>query len=128
MTTIVNAALEALPKIGAGLPVDPFEYMAIGTGTTAEQETDTGLESEITTGGGERSQATCSYESGNLAVFTHEFTFTAELTITEVGIFNALSGGTMLLRHVYTEAKVVKPGESLQITIKVNYDRPEGAT
>ncbi len=102
-----------------------FDYIAIGTGTTAADATDTALEHEIVTGGGERrggadvtgSQVTTSV-TNDTAQWVTTFTFTSSFAVTESGIFNASSGGDMLCRQTFSAINV-SSGDSLQITWKV---------
>jgi hypothetical protein len=86
--------------------------MAIGSGTTAAVVGDTGLESELgrvalTTAGGTVSGA----------VVTYEATFNAGTgtgAVTEAGILNAGTGGTMLCRTVFN---VVNKGQDDTLSI-----------
>jgi hypothetical protein len=73
-------------------------YIALGTGTTAAAATQTALVTEI-----DRNAATYAHTAG-----TKTFTFTAAFAagdatgaITESGVFNAATGGTMLDRVVF---------------------------
>jgi hypothetical protein len=90
-----------------------MSHMAIGSGTTAAAVGNTGLESELgrvslTTAGGTVSDA----------IVTYEATFPAGTgtgAVTEAGIFNDASGGTLLCRTVFN---VVNKGadDTLSIT------------
>jgi hypothetical protein len=96
-----------------------FTYIAIGTGTTAPSATDTALQSEITTGGGARAAATATRVTTTVTNDTAQlqvtFNFTASFAVTESGVFNAATGGTMLARQTFTAINVAN-GDSLQIT------------
>jgi len=102
-----------------------FTYLAIGTGTTAANASDTTLETEITTGGGERAAATASRVTTDVTNDTARlvltFSFTASFSVTEAGVLNAASGGVLLNRQVFTAVPVVN-GDSLQVTIDVDVD------
>lgn len=77
---------------------DLMGFTAVGTGTTAVADTQTGLTTEI-----KRKSASYAHTSGT-KVFTLTTTFAAgEATgaITEAGICNAASGGTFLDRVVF---------------------------
>lgn len=97
-------------------------YVAIGTGTVAPAATDTTLGTEISTGGGGRAAATVSRitttVTNDTAKWVLTYNFTASFAVTESGIFNAASSGTMLARKTFSAINVVS-GDSLQITWKV---------
>jgi len=103
-----------------------FDYVAIGTGTTAAAAGDTALESEITTGGGERTQdASPTRETTDVtndtSVVDVTFNFTSSFAVTESGLLNAASGGTLLARQVFSAINV-ENGDTLTITWKVDID------
>jgi hypothetical protein len=98
-----------------------FTYIAIGTGTTAAAAGDTTLEAEITTDGGARAAATCSRVTvtvtNDTAQLVLTYNFTASFAVTESGVLNAGSSGTMLARRVFSAVNVGN-GDSLQVTWK----------
>ena len=116
MSTLMNAGKAEIAKLlnGTDTPT-AFTYMAIGSGSTAEAATQTTLVTEITTNGGARAAATCSYVANYTARWTHLFEFTGNVTLREVGIFNA--SGDMLLRHLYPADKTYVNGESVEIIV-----------
>ena len=118
MSTLMNAGKSEIAKLlnGTDTPT-AFTYMAIGSGSTAEAATQTTLVTEITTNGGARAAATCSYVANYTARWTKLFNFTGNVTLREVGIFNASSSGDMLLRHVYPADKTYVNGESVEIIV-----------
>ena len=74
-----------------------MSYMAVGSGTTAAVIGDTALGSEL-------GRAAISSATTALAVTTYVATFPAGTgtgAVTEAGIFNAASAGTMLCRTVF---------------------------
>lgn len=95
-----------------------FNYIAIGIGTTAAAATDTALGSEITTGGGARTAATCARKtttvSNDTATLVNTFTFTGSFAVTESGVFNASTAGTLLCHQVFSAINVAN-GNNLQI-------------
>lgn len=99
-----------------------FDYIAIGTGTTAAAAGNTTLETEITTNGGERTQGTASRITTSVTNDTAQvqktFTFTGSFAVTEAGLLNAASSGTLLSRQTFSAVNVVS-GDSLQITWKI---------
>jgi len=100
-------------------------YIAVGIGTTAADITDTTLESEITTDGGERVVGTVSKETTDVTddtiVLTKTFTFTGAFSVSESGVLNDASAGTLLNRQVFSAIPVVS-GDSLEITHKFDID------
>lgn len=102
--------------------VDDFDYIAVGTGTTSELATDTTLETEITTGGGERAAAVgtrvTTAVTNDTAQLAYTFSFTASFAVTESGVLNAASAGDLLCRKTFSAYNVVN-GDSLEVTWKV---------
>lgn len=100
-------------------------YIAIGTGTTPAALTDTALESEITTDGGERAEATVTKETTDVTddtiVLSKTFTFTGSFNVSESGVFNAASSGELLNHQVFSAVPVVS-GDSLEVTHKFDID------
>ena len=97
MATVVNKGLEMIAKLIGGVSTDKMQYVALGSGTTDEANDQTALVAEITTNGGQRAAGTCSYEPDYKFKVTKTFSFTGTLAINEIGIFDAASGGNMLL-------------------------------
>lgn len=125
--TVTNAGLAEVASLI--LTDDPgtataFDYIAIGTGTTAADATDTTLETEITTGGGSRAAGTGTLSTTTVTDDTAElevtFSFTSSFAVTESGVFNAASAGTMLARQVFSAINVAN-GDSLTITWKITF-------
>lgn len=109
--TTTNNGLEETAKLINGVSSNPFKYIAIGSGSNAENEEDSELQTEITTNGGQRTEATCSYEEGNKAKWEVLFNFTGEVTVREVGIFNASENGIIFARKVLPENIIVNNGD-----------------
>jgi len=117
---VVTVGKQAVAQQLGGTTTSPMTAIAIGIGTTAAAAGDTALESEITTGGGERGAATVSNQTttttGDTERWIKTFNFTDSFAVTEEGIFdNNTSGGILLARQVFS-AVSVKNGDSLQIT------------
>lgn len=120
---IVNAGkAQVAGLILADVAGTAFDYIAIGTGTNAAAATDTTLQTEITTGGGARAAGTgtrvTTSVTNDTAQLVVTFNFTSSFAVTESGILNASSSGTMLCRQVFSAINVAN-GDSLQITWKV---------
>lgn len=111
---IVNAGFDFIADaIGksASRP-NAMGYIAIGTGTTAAVATQTTLVTESA-----RAAATYAHATGS-KVLTFTTTFAAGAgtgAITEAGVFNASSGGTMLDRVVFNVINKAD-ADTLQIT------------
>ncbi len=85
-------------------PMDVFKYHGSGTGTTAEANTQTALVTEV------ESRETGTQVEGataNIYKSVATETYTATRSITEHGLFSAVTSGTMLDRSVFTAVPVV---------------------
>jgi hypothetical protein len=91
-------------------------YLAIGTGTGAEAAANTTLTTEITTNGGERAAVTPTH-SDNVITWTHQWTFTGNFTVTEIGLLNAAADGDLIIRHKYASSQAVVSGDKLTATL-----------
>lgn len=91
-------------------------HMALGSGTTAAAAGDTSLESQL----GSREALDSDTVSSNTITYTASFEAgDATGAVTEAGIFNAASGGTMLCRTVF--AVVNKSADdSLSVTWQIS--------
>ncbi len=124
MATIKNDGLLALAKRAGGVDSEAaFTQVALATGTTAEAQTGTTLEGEITTGGAARVAATMSYEADYKTVWQALWNFTATHAIRKIGIFNASSAGRMLMEHLWATARNVDNGDSMEATLKMTAGR-----
>ena len=99
-----------------------FTWLAVGVGTTAAAAGNTALETEITDSGLARVNATASRittsVTNDTAKLTTTFTVTGTKAVTEAGILNASSAGTLMCRQVFSAVNVVN-GDSLQLTYSV---------
>jgi hypothetical protein len=107
-----------------------FTAIGVGTGTTAFNAADTALETEKkadgTAASGVHALATASVTASRVtttvtndtAQLVGTISFTATLAVTESGVFNADTNGTLLCRQTFTAVNVVS-GDSLQVTWKV---------
>jgi hypothetical protein len=105
---------------GSGSPA-AATYIAVGTGTTAAAG-DTTLQTESSTSGLSRAAGTVSLVTTSVtndtAQVTKTFSVTGTVAVTEAGLLNASSNGTLLCRQVFSAVNVVNT-DSLQITWKV---------
>lgn len=125
MVTYTNAGIAAIAKMISNVsPPDAFTYIATGSGSTAESSSSTALASENTAYGFQRAAATCSFISPASTKMTHVFTASGgTATLREVGAFNALIAGDMLLRHVLSESISYEDTDSVTITITTTLGR-----
>jgi len=102
-----------------------FTYIAVGIGTTAAAAGNTTLESEIVDSGLARAAATASRVTTDVTNDTAQLLYTFSVTgtkaVTESGVLNAASAGTLLARQVFSAVNVVN-GDSLQVTWKLDVD------
>ena len=122
--TITNSGkAEVAGLICADVGGTAFDYIAIGTGTTPESATDTALENEThRIGGGDvtGSLTTTTVTNDTVQLVGTFSGYTGTESITESGVFNASSGGTMLCRQTFSAINVDwDAGDSLQITWKI---------
>ena len=95
---VVSAGLTFICSRMAGVSADVMSHMALGSGTTAVAAGDTDLESIL----GSREALDSSTASSNTIAYVSSFE-AGEGTgaVTEAGIFNAATSGTMLCRVVF---------------------------
>lgn len=120
---ITNAGLAGLAsRINGDGSEAAFTYLAVGTGTTAANAADTTLETEIADSGLARAAGTASRttttQTNDTARLTKTFSVTGTKAVTEIGILNAGSSGTLLCRQVFTAVNV-QNGDSLAVTYDV---------
>lgn len=120
---ITNAGLAAVAGLVlTDVSVNDFDYIAIGTGTTAANAADTALETEITTNGGQRAAGTgtrvTTTQTNDTAQLVVTFNFTGSFAVTEAGMLNAGASGDLLCRQVFAAINVVS-SDSLQVTWKI---------
>jgi len=112
---VVNTGLGHITSRLLGTSSNVMSHMALGSGTTAAAAGDTALESQL----GSRKALTSSTQSGsNNESVVYVATFSAgESTgaVTEAGIFNASTSGTMLCRTVFSVVNKAA-GDTLQVT------------
>ena len=98
-----------------------FTYVAYGTGTTAFAATQTALVTESqrsTSATVTRATTTVANDTLSLA---NSFTIATTETITEAGVFNDSSAGTMLARSLVSPTKGVSSGDTYVLTYKIAF-------
>jgi len=99
-----------------------FDYLAIGTGTTAFDATQTALVTEThrEAGTGTRVTTTITNDTAQLVVTFSGYT--GSEAITEIGMFNDATAGTMLMRQVFSPLNISwDAGDSLECTVKIQF-------
>lgn len=96
---VVDAGLDFIASRMAGTSSDVMSHMALGSGTTAAAAGDTDLGSIL----GSRELLDSVTVTDNTVVYVSSFEAgDATGAVTEAGIFNAASAGTMLCRTVFS--------------------------
>jgi hypothetical protein len=124
LITNAGLALIAGRLNGSGSPA-AATFIAVGTGTTAAAAGDTALQTEIVDSGLARAAATVSLVTTDVtndtARMTNTFSVTGTKAVTEAGVLNAGSGGTLLNRQVFSAVNVVNL-DSLAVTVNIDMD------
>lgn len=106
---------------GSGSPA-AATFIAVGTGATAASASDTTLQTETATSGLSRAAGTVSLVTTTItndtAQILKSFSVTGTVAVTESGVLNASSSGTLLCRQVFSAINVVNT-DTLQITWKI---------
>lgn len=99
-----------------------FTYIALGTGTNAAAAGDTALQTELSTSGLSRVNATAARVTTSVtndtAQLSNTFSVSGSAAVTEAGVLNAGASGTLLSRLVFSAINVVN-GDSLAVTYKI---------
>lgn len=125
--SITNAALAVISGlVGDTGSQTAFTYVANGTSSTAAAASQTALVAEnANTYGFGRAAATVSRvtttQTNDTVQFYKLWTATGTVSVREVGVFNASSGGTMLARSVLSATKTISSGETFALTYKVAF-------
>lgn len=117
-TAVVNAGRAILTDRITGSGTEP-KYVAMGTGTTAVQLTDTTLGGEVesrTTGTGTRTTTSTTNDTYQV---TGTVTATTSRTIGEAGLFDAASSGNLFVRGVLAATVSLSSGDSIAFTFTV---------
>lgn len=105
---------------GVGAPAAPT-YMAIGTGATAANASDTALQTELSGNGLNRGAGTATLQTTTVTndtcrlVKSWTSSSVGDVAVTEMGILNAASVGTLLVRNVFS-AYTLRTNDTFEIT------------
>jgi len=116
---ITDDGLERIADLIGKLSTTGFDYIGLGTDNTAPANADSALGTEV-----ERELASVSQPTTVQVQYTKLFSFGTGVshTITEAGLFDAASSGTMLNRLVFT-GKAVDSNTDLSVTITITVAR-----
>lgn len=110
---VVDTGLNFIVKRMKDTTADVMSHMSLGTGTTAAAAADTTLQTEISGG---RVTLTSTNVTANQITYIASFAAGVGTgAVTEAGIFNASSGGTMLCRTVFPVVNK-QSGDSMTVT------------
>ena len=110
---VVNTGLNYIVSRMKDATATAMSHMELGTGTTAAAGADTALGTAIS---GSRTALTSTTVSGNTVTYVASFSAgTGTGAVTEAGIFNATSAGTMLCRTVFPVVNK-QSGDSMTVT------------
>ncbi|MCF8719204.1 phage tail protein [Nitrospina gracilis] len=116
---VTDAGLDHIAAAMSDSPETAMSHMAVGTGSIAAAAGDTTLETELS-----RIALTSKTASNNKVTYSATFgAGVATGALTEVGILNAASLGTLLTRIVFA-VKNKGSNDTLQIDIEHTYARP----
>jgi hypothetical protein len=114
---VTNTGKDIITNRIIGSGTEP-NYVAIGTGTTAEAATQTALVTEVETRAlGTSSRATTTTANDTYRV-VGTITATAGRAVTESGLFDASTSGNMFTRGVFSVVNL-STGDSIQLTWNV---------
>jgi hypothetical protein len=119
-TAFVNYLRDDLAAASGGADISTFKYHECGTGTNAEAIGDTALQTPCTTAlNPDSTRAVGTQDNGTaktyVSVGTLSFDAAGPTAVTEHGLFNAASTGTLLDRTVFA-AMNVYDGDSIEFT------------
>ena len=97
-----------------------FSHMALSENTDAEVATGTTLTGEITDTGLARVACTCTNPSSYVTQWVGSWiNITASKALMKLAIFNAASGGNMLMEHLFPAAQNVVAGSTFTGTVQM---------
>lgn len=116
-----TAGFTELAKLGAGETASAWTHIALAT-VAGQDAGDTALNTETSASGLARVAATMSTvttDVGNDTIQAYKvFTAGATVTVREAGVFNASSGGDMLMVGALSPIAAMVSGDTLTLTMK----------
>jgi hypothetical protein len=115
--SFVNDIVDVLQGLVGPLgTIDDYKYHGSGTGTTAEAAAQTGLITEV----GTRVTGTQVEGTANQYKSVATITYSDTHAITEHGLFNASTAGTLMDRTRFSAVNVIS-GDSIQFTFTITF-------
>jgi hypothetical protein len=122
MPIVVNAGKDIITNRLKGSGTEP-NFVAMGTGGTAEAATQTALVTEVDSSPS-RPAGTSTRVTTTTANDTYQvvgtITATTARAITEAGLFDAVTAGNMFMRALFSVINLAT-GDSIQFTMKVQF-------
>jgi len=123
---ITNTGFAALAGLAGNIgSVDPFIYLANGSVITAFEVLQTALLGENSGSGSDRAVVTPTRVQTTVANDTlqlqNTWSITGAITVNEVAVLNAASGGIMGARSVTAATRTLTSGDSYQATYKIQF-------
>lgn len=115
---VPNAGMVEIVKLMIGSAADPFDNIAIGTGSTNFAATSTQLNNEYKRTTGSTAADTTTF-AGDTAKIIATFSITETKAIVESGLLNAAAVGDMVAAQTFSALNVAS-GDTLEITWKVS--------
>jgi len=115
---VTNAGKALFANLFIGTGTAPT-HIALGTGTDAAAASDTALGTEVYREAATRSRVTITV-ANDTSQYTYTFPIDATYSLTEAGLLNAASGGTLCCRQVYTALPVLD-ADSVKATWRLQH-------
>ena len=118
---VMNAGKAAIAGlILTDVSVNDFDYLAIGTGTTAPVATQTTLVTETHRGAGTGTRVVTAVANDTAQLVFSFSGYSGTEAVTEIGMLNAAAAGDMLMRQTFAALNVDwDEGDSIDMTVKV---------
>lgn len=117
---ITNVGAAEVAGLINGVTTGPFSYIAIGSGTTSPSRNDTALQSELARGNATESRTTTDV-TDDTAQWEYTFTASAAWAVSEMGVFDASTGGVMLTRVTFSTINLAQ-NDQLHVIYKLDVD------
>jgi len=118
ITDVGKAEVAALIGTDTAGAANTYDYIAIGTGTTAETAADTALEAENQRAAGVGTRITTNVTNDTFELVVDAFTYASPAAITESGMFNDPAAGVMLCRKTFSAINVTAD-DTLKVTWRI---------
>lgn len=127
--TMTNAGFAVTSELINGVGGTAFTYTAIGTGTTPSAAIDTALQTEVKRKVGTQTQQTTTVTNDTSqwdTIFSSSDGLSGTTAITEVGVLNASSAGTLLVHFASSTVMatcVWANGDTFEVIVKIKSEQ-----